>query len=87
MRWTPKRKEEVVAAIAQGQMTTAEARAQHGLSEEELAAWQRDYAAHGKAGLRTTWLQRYRGRRLQRADGHRLADLPIPSLPPEDFGS
>jgi transposase-like protein len=87
MRWTARRKEEVVTAIAQERMTAAEAKAQYGLSDEELAAWQRDYAAHGKAGLRTTWLQRYRGPRLGRADGHRLADLPIPpgELPPDDF--
>jgi Protein of unknown function (DUF1153) len=89
MRWTVRRKAEVVVAIAQGRITIAEAKERHGLSEEELAAWQRDYTAHGEAGLRATWLQQYRrgghprrGRRITHADGGRLADLPIPGLPP-----
>jgi transposase-like protein len=60
MRWTARRKEEVVVALAQGLITVAEAKERHGLSDEELGAWARDYAAHGLYGLRATGLQQYR---------------------------
>ena len=54
MRWTPKRKAAVVVAIEAGIISTAEALQRQQLSEEELATWMRDYAAHGRAGLRVT---------------------------------
>jgi hypothetical protein len=54
VRWTPKRKAAVVAAIERGIISTTEARELHDLSEEELVAWMRDYAALGQAGLRLT---------------------------------
>jgi len=60
MRWTPKRKAEVTEAIQNGRLTPAEAIERHGLSEEELAAWMRDFLAHGRAGLSITKLQQYR---------------------------
>lgn len=62
-RWTAMRKAAVVAAVESGAMNPAEACARHGLSAEELAAWRRDYAAHGANGLRASQLQANRGRR------------------------
>jgi hypothetical protein len=59
MRWTSKRKEAIVVAIKKGLIETAEAQRQYGLSDEELAAWMRDYTANGRPGLRVTKLQHY----------------------------
>jgi transposase-like protein len=88
MRWTPKRKEEVVVAIAEGRITVTEAKEQHSLSDEELATWTRDYVAHGRAGLRVRKLQHYYPRpsqRITRRNGHRLLDRPIAGILPGDF--
>jgi transposase-like protein len=77
MRWTPKRKAEVIEAIQNGRLTPVEAMARHELSEEELAAWMRDLLAYGKAGLRSTMLQHYRSRSrltIGEANGHRLQE-------------
>jgi transposase-like protein len=63
MRWTTMRKAEIIEAIQSGSLTPTEAMCQHGLSEEELAAWMRDYLSHGRAGLRVTKLQQYHPRR------------------------
>ena len=73
MRWTPKRKAEIVEAIQNGRLTLAKAMDRHGLSEEELAAWMRDYLTHGLDGLRVTRLQQYHPRR-SRLNGHRLQE-------------
>ncbi|MBV8121462.1 MAG: DUF1153 domain-containing protein [Alphaproteobacteria bacterium] len=84
MRWTPKRKEEITEAIQSGRLTAAEAIERHGLSEEELAAWMRDFLAHGRAGLRVTKLQRYRprpSRFISDDNGHRLQEPPIVTVP------
>ena len=62
MRWTPKRKAEIIEAILNGRLIPVDAIKQYGLSEEELAAWLRDYLDHGREGLRVTKLQRYRQR-------------------------
>jgi hypothetical protein len=62
-RWTIRRKAAVVAAIAGGLLTEAEACERYQLSPEELSSWQRAFEAHGLAGLRSTRLQQYRGRR------------------------
>jgi hypothetical protein len=51
MRWTSRRKAEVVVAIEKGLITPEEAKRRYELSEEELAAWVRDYAAYGQDGL------------------------------------
>jgi hypothetical protein len=69
VRWTSKRKEEIIVAIKGGLITAVEAQRQHGLSDEELAAWIRDYLAYGRGGLRVTKLQYQLGlvrRRAQR---------------------
>ncbi len=59
-RWTIRRKEAVVTAVANGELTREEACRRYQLSEEEFLAWQRAYEAHGLPGLRSTRLQQYR---------------------------
>jgi transposase-like protein len=83
MRWTPKRKAEIAEAIRNGHLTPAEAKKRHGLSDEELAAWMRDYRAHGRAGLRVTQFQRYHPRRsklISKANGHQPQEPPISGI-------
>ena len=58
MRWTAKRKAQIVVAVRAGRVTAEDMERQHGISAEELAAWVRDYDAHGLAGLLTTKLHR-----------------------------
>jgi len=57
MRWTARRKEGIIVAIENGVISPAEAQRQNELSDEELAAWRRDYATHGRPGLLVTKLQ------------------------------
>lgn len=59
MRWTPRRKAAIVVAIGGGEISVAEAKRRYDLSDEELAAWMRDYDAHGWPGLRSTRYQLY----------------------------
>jgi hypothetical protein len=59
-RWTPRRKLEVLHAIATGALTRREAMIYHDLSTAELAEWQAAYDTHGLKGLRTTRTQLYR---------------------------
>ena len=59
-RWVIRRKAEVVAAIRGGLLSLAQACERYGLSEEEIASWQRLVEAHGLAGLRTTRVNQYR---------------------------
>jgi transposase-like protein len=66
MRWTPKRKARVVVAIEKGEMSASEAKERYDISDEELAAWGRDFYAHGDPGLRATKLQMYGERRRPR---------------------
>ena len=85
MRWTTLRKVEIIEALQNGHLTPAQAMGQRGLSEEELAAWTRDYLAHGGAGLRATKLQQYHPRRSKptasQANAHRLRQPPITDAP------
>ncbi len=85
MRWTTMRKAEIIEAIQSGRLTPVEAMDRHGLSEEELAAWMRDYLAHGRAGPRVTKLQQYHprgfGLTTREANGHGLQEPPIASTP------
>ncbi len=62
MRWTPKRKAAIVIAIKEGLIAMEEAKIECALSDEELAAWMRDYDAYGRSGLRVTKLQQYQQR-------------------------
>jgi len=60
MRWLPRRKAAVLAAIDDGALSAAQAQQLYELSREELDSWRRDFAAHGVPGLRLTRLQAYR---------------------------
>ena len=59
-RWTPRRKAEVVAAVAGGLLTFDEACERYGLSLEEFAGWQRAVDRSGMPGLRVTRIKHYR---------------------------
>lgn len=60
VRWTPRRKAEVVSAVRGGLLTFDEACARYSLDIEELTSWQRAVQRSGMPGLRITQLQRYR---------------------------
>ena len=55
-RWTPRRKAAVVLAIQNGTVTAEEVCKTCALSAKELAAWRRDYEAHGVSGSQSTRL-------------------------------
>ena len=58
-RWTPRRKAEVVAAVAGGLLTFDEACYRYSISIEELSSWQRAVDRSGMPGLRVTRMQEY----------------------------
>ena len=60
VRWVPRRKAEVVAAIQGGLLTMDEACERYSLEIEELAAWQRAIERSGMHALRVTRTQHYR---------------------------
>ena len=51
VRWTPRRKRDVIIALRQGAITAREAIERYRLSSEELADWIECFARHGIAGL------------------------------------
>lgn len=53
-RWTARRKAAIVEAVRDGYMSAAQAIADYGLTLEEFVGWERNHAARGIAGLRTT---------------------------------
>jgi transposase-like protein len=53
-RWTARRKAALVEAVREGRVSRHLALKAHDLSEEELAAWERAWLAHGVAGLAST---------------------------------
>ena len=59
-RWVASRKAAVVAAVAQGLISEAEACARYALTREELATWHEALVEHGVGALRATRLQLYR---------------------------
>jgi hypothetical protein len=60
LRWTPRRKAEVVAAVRGALLTFDQACARYELQMEELISWQRSHGRSGLPGLRVTKLQKYR---------------------------
>jgi hypothetical protein len=54
LRWVPRRKAKVVAAIDGGLITESEALARYALTGEEIAAWREALSRHGLRGLRVT---------------------------------
>jgi hypothetical protein len=59
MRWTARRKAEVIKSIEKRLVTIEEAKARFELSDEELSIWMHDYITYGVAGLRVTRHPRY----------------------------
>ena len=59
-RRVPRRKAEVIAAVAGGLLTVDEACERYGLSIEEFTSWQRAVDRSGMRGLRVTRIQEYR---------------------------
>lgn len=59
-RWVASRKAAVLAAIARGALTRAEACVRYRISDEELRLWERAVAVAGTPGLRVTRVQVYR---------------------------
>lgn len=54
LRWVPRRKAVVVAAVKHGLITRAEALRRYGLSDEEFDGWVNALRAHGAEGLKVT---------------------------------
>ena len=65
-RWVVRRKQAVVSAVRQGQITLDEACRTYTLSPEEFNSWQRLIDRHGPRGLRATRLQEYRAAKTDR---------------------
>lgn len=53
-RWVASRKAAIVRAVAAGLIARPEALQRYGLSEEELAEWERAVLDHGIGGLKVT---------------------------------
>lgn len=62
VRWTVRRKAEVVAAVRGGLLTFDEACTRYSLAMEELISWQGAHQKGGIPDLRVTRLQNYRER-------------------------
>jgi transposase-like protein len=60
MRWTSRRKAELIDACSSGERSLAEVLVEHAISPEEFAAWVRLYESGGGPALRSTKLQNYR---------------------------
>lgn len=60
MRWTARRKGEIVTAIEARLLTFGEACARYSISGEELTGWQEAVRRSGVRALRVTHLQDYR---------------------------
>jgi hypothetical protein len=56
-RYTARMKAAIVAAARRSAIARRQVMIEHGLSEEELQFWERDFDRYGVAGLRTTKLQ------------------------------
>ena len=60
VRWTGRRKAELVARICRDEITADAAMAEHGLTEEEILSWATRYARYGAAGLEQQNIQELR---------------------------
>jgi hypothetical protein len=60
VRWVPRRKAAVVAAIRNGLLTRSEAKCRYNISEQELQLWECGIDNIGTHGLRVTRSQCYR---------------------------
>jgi len=64
VRYTARRKAQIVAAVRDGRISRRRAMHDHSISAEELDAWMADFDRHGVPGLRTTKLQYLARRRV-----------------------
>ena len=62
IRWTARRKAEVLAAVRSGKITMEETMRRYQLTEEEFLVWQRAFETRGLAGLKAARLQEREGR-------------------------
>lgn len=60
LRWVPRRKAKVVAAVEGGLMSELDARNRYRISEEEYGLWRSALSRHGMRGLCVTQLGRTR---------------------------
>ena len=60
VRWVPRRKAVVIAALRQGLLTRDGACERYNLSFDELQAWEEIVDRHGLPGLRVTLAKHYR---------------------------
>jgi hypothetical protein len=60
VRWVASRKTMVLAAIDAGSLSIEEACLRYRLSIEEIASWSRLTELHGRDGLKTSKLEKYR---------------------------
>ena len=60
MRWTPKRKAEIVEQALKDPQNVAELLAKHNITTIELSSWCERLMNHGIAALRATHVQEYR---------------------------
>lgn len=60
VRWTARRKAEVVAVVHGGMLTMDEACAMYKITTEEYDLWERAIGRAGLSGLRVTKIQEYR---------------------------
>jgi hypothetical protein len=60
VRWSPRRKAEIVVAVRQGLLTSDEACTLYELTEDELAEWDRLERQFGLKGLQASKLHLYR---------------------------
>lgn len=67
IRWTARRKAEVLAAVRSGKITMEETMRRYQLTEEQFLVWQRAFEARGLAGLKGTRLQEYRKGRVAKS--------------------
>ena len=77
MRWTYRRKAELVDGLRAGTLTAAELQRRHGVSAEELTAWIRAYDADGPRGLRVAKPPPAIDRQIAQRDEWRAAKLLI----------
>jgi len=63
VRWVPRRKAELVAAVEGGLLQLPKALATYGITFEEFESWRQSLKGHGVPGLRSTRTQIYSNRR------------------------
>src|SRR5262249_60348077 len=70
IRYTLGRKAEIVLAIRAKKISREQAMREHGLSDDELATWERNFDCYGVNDPRSTRLQHYRGNTAKHLRAH-----------------